>query len=65
MGPSGSARTAQRRRGMLHPEEKEMEWDTLRFETAERDERVGLLVLDRPAVLNAVNAQLIADFQEA
>lgn len=42
-----------------------MEWDTLRFETAERDERVGLLVLDRPAVLNAVNAQLIADFQEA
>ena len=42
-----------------------MEWDTLRFETAEHDERVGFLVLDRPAVLNAVNGQLIADFKQA
>ena len=42
-----------------------MEWDTVRFETAEHDERVGFLVLDRPAVLNAVNDQLIADFKQA
>ena len=42
-----------------------MEWDTLRFETAQHDERVGFLVLDRPAVLNAVNDQLIADFKQA
>ena len=42
-----------------------MEWDTVRFETAEHDERVGVVVLDRPAVLNAVNDQLIADFKLA
>ena len=51
-----------------------MEWDTLRFEYAEQgeqdkhaeqDERVGFLILDRPAALNAVNDQLIADFKAA
>ena len=42
-----------------------MEWDTLRFESAEQDERVGFLILDRPAALNAVNDQLIADFKAA
>ena len=42
-----------------------MEWDTLRFESAEQDERVGFLILDRPAALNAVNDQLIADFKQA
>lgn len=39
-----------------------MEWDTLRFE---KDGQVGFLVLDRPASLNAVNDQLIADLEEA
>ena len=42
-----------------------MEWDTLRFEYAEQDERVGFLILDRPAALNAVNDQLIEDFKAA
>lgn len=42
-----------------------MEWDTLRFERADQDERVGFLILDRPPALNAVNDQLIADFKEA
>ena len=42
-----------------------MEWDTLRFERADHDERVGFLILDRPPALNAVNDQLIADFKEA
>ena len=42
-----------------------MEWATLRFEHAEQDERVGFLILDRPAALNAVNDQLIADFKQA
>lgn len=45
-----------------------MEWDTLRFEYAEDpelDERVGFLILDRPAALNAVNDQLIEDFRAA
>ena len=35
-----------------------MEWDTIRFE---KDGQVGFLILDRPASLNAVNEQLIAD----
>ena len=39
-----------------------MEWDTVRFETAEHDERVGFLVLDRPAVLNAANEIAVAAF---
>jgi 2-(1,2-epoxy-1,2-dihydrophenyl)acetyl-CoA isomerase len=39
-----------------------MEWDTIRFE---RDQHVGLLILDRPASLNAVNDQLILDLEEA
>lgn len=39
-----------------------MEWDTLRFE---KDGQIGFLVLDRPASLNAVNEQLIADLAEA
>lgn len=39
-----------------------MEWDTLRFE---KEGPIGFLVLDRPASLNAVNGQLILDFEEA
>src|SRR5215510_3520362 len=39
-----------------------MEWDTIRFE---KDGQVGCLILDRPASLNAVNEQLIADLEEA
>lgn len=39
-----------------------MEWDTLRFE---KEGPVGFLILDRPASLNAVNVQLILDFEEA
>jgi len=39
-----------------------MEWDTLRFE---KDGQIGFLILDRPASLNAVNDQLIADLEEA
>lgn len=39
-----------------------MEWDTIRFE---KDGQVGFLILDRPASLNAVNEQLIADLEEA
>jgi 2-(1,2-epoxy-1,2-dihydrophenyl)acetyl-CoA isomerase len=39
-----------------------MEWDTMRFE---KDGQVGFLILDRPASLNAVNDQMIADLEEA
>ena len=39
-----------------------MEWDTLRFE---KEGQIGFLILDRPASLNAVNDQLILDFEEA
>jgi enoyl-CoA hydratase/carnithine racemase len=39
-----------------------MEWDTIRFE---KDAQVGFLILDRPASLNAVNDQLIADMEAA
>ena len=39
-----------------------MEWDTLRFE---KEGPIGFLILDRPASLNAVNGQLILDFEEA
>lgn len=39
-----------------------MEWDTIRFE---QSAQIGFLILDRPASLNAVNEQLIADLEEA
>ena len=42
-----------------------MEWETLRFERADQDDQVGVLILDRPPALNAVNEQLIADFKDA
>jgi|SRR5581483_7524524 len=39
-----------------------MEWDTIRLE---KTEKVGYMILDRPASLNAVNDQLISDLEEA
>lgn len=39
-----------------------MEWDTIRIE---QEGQIAFLILDRPASLNAVNDQLIADLEEA
>ena len=39
-----------------------MEWDTIRLE---KEAQTGLLILDRPASLNAVNDQVILDLEEA
>ena len=39
-----------------------MEWDTIRYE---KEGRVGFLILDRSASLNAVNEQMISDLEAA